>query len=135
MKGISLLEYIPLQLTAFERSVQLLDLTKSWIPPNFVWLDEQDWFSTSHKKLNNVWYPAPAASQVVVEEWCRQLHKRSKGCMIGIVPRLMTSRLKKQWKKAAKLVLKLSIGSTAWVSNQHKPLLIFISLPLCRNSL
>ena len=68
----------------------------------------------------------------MVEEWCRQLHKRPEGCMIGIVPRLMTSRWKKQWKKAADLVLELSIGSTAWVSNQHEPLLLFISLPLRR---
>ena len=52
--------------------------------------------------------------------------------MIEIVPRLMTSRLKKQWKNATDLVFELSIGSTSWVSNQHKPLFLFISLPLRR---
>ena len=52
---------------------------------------------------------------------------------ITVVPRLMTGRWRKSLGKEADLIVKIPAGTPFWEAAMHEPLILCISLPLCRH--
>ena len=82
-----------------------------------------------------MWIPPPAAADVVVEHLGEARHKRPNCMHITIVRRLITSRWRRGLLKASDLKIVIPVGCVAWSKDQHEPLLMFISFPLCRQPL
>ena len=132
MLGQDMLDFVPLHLSAVDRSPKLVDWCKSWWDEERGPLHHQtpeDWFA-NHTEGNFLWTPAPAAAEAVVEQLGKAQHKRPHACHIVIVPRLLTGRWRKDLMKRADLVLTVPCGVSVWDANQHEPLLMFICLPL-----
>ena len=109
-----LASFIPLHLTAFERSPDL----ESWIrevthdlKPQV--LTPEGWFTDGHTFRNSIWVPPPAAADVVVEQLSLAKHKRSRVCHVVVVPRLFTSYWRKHLTRATDFYFKLSC-SPVW---------------------
>jgi hypothetical protein len=70
MQGRAMIEYIPLHLSAFERSPRLKDwFSSSFGEMDHTFLQPQGWFDTGHRQDGNfIWAPPPAAADVVVEQ-------------------------------------------------------------------
>ena len=136
MSGRPILEYIPLHLSAPEREPGLVAWVRSWWDPEYgplTILRPEGWFEEGQQDGNFVWVPPPAAADVVVEQLGEARHKRPHCLHITIVPRLMTSRWRKGLLKESDLEIVVPIGCGAWSKDQHEPLLMFISFPLCRH--
>jgi hypothetical protein len=69
---------VPLHLSARERIPGL----EEWIVGlwntgrNLEVLDLRDWFTTAHIPGDFGWFPAPAAADAAVDQFCGALHKR-----------------------------------------------------------
>jgi hypothetical protein len=136
MAGEPMLQYVPLHLTALERSSNLEDWVRSW------WDDERGeltklgpsgWFDEGQREGNFLWCPPPAAAEVVVEQLGEARHKRPQCTHIVIVPRLMTGSWRKGMMKESDIELTIPVGTEVWGKNQHEPLLMYICFPLCRH--
>ncbi len=79
--------------------------------------------------------PPPAIADVALERLCKERLKRPKtGSHIFVVPRLMTSRWRKQLNKAATFSFEIPVGCSLWGAAQHEPLIIAVFLPLSKHS-
>ena len=136
--GRTMLDFVPLHLAAFERSSSLLPWIKWWYPSreNLQVLSPVDWFEkTMNERLQHcLWNPAPAAGEAAVEQLCLTRLKRLDTTHLIIMPRLLTSRWRKQLSKTADVVLTLPLGASYWEITQHEPLLLAICLPMIRSS-
>jgi hypothetical protein len=70
---------------------------------------------------------------VVVEQLGEARHQRPCCLHVTVAPWLMTSRWRKGLLKESDLEIVVPVGSSVWTKQQHEPLLIFISFPLCRH--
>ena len=86
----------------------------------------------SPSKAHKLWALAPAAAEAAVEQLCYARLKRPESCHIAIIPRLLTSRWRKQLSKTTDLIFTLNCGVEFWNSSQHKPLLFAVTFPLRR---
>ena len=131
--GEDLLSFIPIHLTPFERSPRLL----TWI---FSWWDEgygplhvmepEDWFTLTTEPGNYLWNVPPAAGAEVVELLCGHKHRRPDSMHIFLIPRLCTSRWRKQLLKVSDVDLYILPVHDFWSAEMHEPLLIVISFPI-----
>ena len=136
MAGKPILDYIPLHLTALEREPKLEEWIRSWWDEErgpLTTLRPEGWFEEGQQDGNFLWVPPPAAADVVVEQLGEARHKRPACLHITIVPRLMTSRWRKGLLKESDVEIVIPVGSGVWSKQQHEPLLMFISFPLCRH--
>ena len=128
MRGMAMKAFIPLHLTALERSSSLAEWVESWWPErdgeHLQWhVDPADWFDRCHTKGNHVWAPPPAAADVVAEELGRAIHKRPNFWHLILVPRLFTARWARALGRECTVRLDIPPGSGAfWDSKQHEPL-------------
>lgn len=95
MKGRSMIEYIPLNLSAEERAPGITHwfaelLRVAGQEPKL--LEPEGWFREGHGEGTFLWSPPPAACEVVVEQLGKARHKRPHCMHLVIVPRLMTGR-------------------------------------------
>jgi hypothetical protein len=132
--GRSMSEYVPLHLTALERSPALLTWINAWFPKELTVLEPVDWYD---KVLDEeltccLWTPAPAAADAAVEQLCMANLKRTSTTHIIIIPRLLTSRWRKHLSKTADVVVTLPLNGSYWGVSQHEPLLLAICFPLIR---
>ena len=93
MTGRPMISFVPLHLSAFERS----DKLKNWIDKatyglNFQSLDPKGWFTKVNSIGNFVWAPPPGAGDVVVDLLGKARLKQPKAMHIVVIPRLMTGR-------------------------------------------
>jgi hypothetical protein len=95
MAGQSILDFVPLHLTALDRSDKLEAWIRSW------WDDErgklqtltpEEWFKEGQQEGNFLWEPPPAAADVVGELLGEVKHKRPYCTHLVVDPRLMTGR-------------------------------------------
>jgi hypothetical protein len=95
MAGQSILDFVPLHLTALDRSDKLETWIRSW------WDDErgvletltpEGWFEEGHKEGSFPWAPPPAAADVAGELLGEAKHKRPYCTHLVVVLRLMTGR-------------------------------------------
>ena len=152
MAGKKMIDFIPIQLTALERSADLKTWLCSWLPPSVEFLEAKDWFIRGHdivpggystncdgmkipttKSGTFVWSPPPIIGDVAVEELRKARHKRQQSMHVFIIPRLMQPFWRKQLYKAADLVLSLPPGHLYWPVNMFEPLTIAIIFPFIRH--
>jgi len=113
MKGISILSFVPLHLTAWERASNLKQWLIDWMTPSLKqneslkFLDAQDWFwrgydidggvknndgiwMPTYKSGIFIWSPSPAGGQIAIEQLREAHNKRTKSLHVFILPRLFT---------------------------------------------
>jgi hypothetical protein len=134
----SVLDFVPLHLSALERSENLEEWIRSWWDEQrgeLQTLDPNGWFDEGQGEGCFLWAPAPAAADVVAEQLGEARHKRTHCTHITVVPRLMTGRWRKSLAKESDFSIAIPAGKTAfWPLAMHEPLILFVSLPLCRYS-
>lgn len=133
MRGTPMLEYVPLHLSALERSDSLLDYIKSWLPPHLLVksLSPEEWFDPFVKGNVHVWTPPPAAADLAVELLAEGIHKRPNAFHVFVVPRLMTVRWRKVLGRATDVLFHLPPKlDEIWAPSQHEPLTIAFAFPL-----
>ena len=153
MKGAKMLEFVPLHLTAFDRSERLKHWLVEWISPSLrkgekiEILDESDWFWRGHDissgKINDdgvwipefqpgiyIWKPAPASAQIAIEQLREARNERTSSIHIVLIPRLFTSIWRRQLTKAADLFITLPDIDGVWTkSSHHEPLTLAFIFP------
>ncbi len=136
MSGQSVLDFVPLHLSAFERSATLEAWIRSWWDDErgeLITLTPEGWFDEGQKEGCFLWAPPPAAADVVAEQLGEARHKRTSCTHITVVPRLMTGRWRKSLAKECDFSVEIPAGKTPfWPASMHEPLILFVSLPLCR---
>ena len=151
MGGKPMLSFVPLHLSAVERSPPL----KEWLLdtfgmesiPSWKLLKEGDWFDVAHdivggcrnqdgiwiphtKAGSYIWAPPPAGGQVAVEQLRRARLKSQSSYHIFVIPRLYTSIWRRQLRKAADLVIELPFLPNIWSKDeQHEPLTLAFLFP------
>ena len=133
-----MLSFVPLHLSARERSVTLIDWCKKWIGPGNDFttpmriLEEKNWFEPLVHTATYLWLPPPAIADVAGELMAQAIHKRPTSTHIFICPRLMTARWMRLVLKATDVLWTIPLGSTLWDVTNHEPLVLAIYLPLSR---
>lgn len=135
MAGLGLLDHVPLDQNAIERQPELLNWLRDWMGEDFSEiLMPEDWFRKGHRNGTHVWCPPPAVALAALEELAMSKLKRPYGVThVVLVPRLMFNTWRRRFVKEVDLHFELPVGSI-WSSNQHEPLVVRISFPLCRFS-
>ena len=148
MAGENILSFIPLHLSAIERSSSFLPWLESWTNKNLIVLTPEDWYELGHDirgwthpqdgdlfarptllKGCFVWAPPPAAADVALEQLRIARIKRQDSTHVFVVPRLLTPKWLKQLWKACDIVLSVPAGTLGWETNMFEPVLIGICFP------
>jgi hypothetical protein len=144
--GEDMMSFIPLNLTAFQRSETLKDWIQSWLGNQADFLSPDDWFERGHDILggsndairfwrpkicpgNFVWSHPPAAAAVALEELRRARIKRQDSLHIVIIPRLLKPEWFRQLYKTCDLVFDVPPGVDCWPTNMFEPIVIGIDFP------
>jgi hypothetical protein len=130
MQRVSMEKFVPLHLSALERSEKLrpwLTAATKGLEPIF--LEPKDWFTTGQGFGTFIWHPAPAAADVVVEQLGKARHKRPSSLHIVVVPRLMTGRWRRRMTRECDCYFRIPAGVSLWDKTQYEPVLIFVCLP------
>lgn len=150
MAGEDILSFIPLHLSAIERSSALLPWLRSWTGSDLEVLTPTDWFQKGHdirgwKKAEGEpfqrpvikagvygWFPPPAAADVALEQLRIARTKRQDSTHLFVCPRLFCPMWLKQMNKACDLVFKIPVGAIGWPVEMFEPLLIGVCFPFLR---
>ena len=76
--------------------------------------------------------PPPGAVDAAVEELGKAIHKSPYTIHMMIVPRLLTSKWRKQLGKTTDLMFEIEAGSIIWGTDQHEPLICCLYFPLSK---
>jgi hypothetical protein len=133
--GLSLGGMMPLHLSARDRSPGLEEWILGWWDTGreLEVLEPRDWFTTAHNPEDLGWFPALAAADAAIDQFCEALHKRPHCYQVFVVPLLITNRWRKTLLKAVGVYFILKPVCEIWDNSQHEPLGIFIYLPLIRH--
>ena len=153
MKGTSVLDYVPFNRSALERSPELKLWLDSWTNGQLEVLTPEGWFTRGHdldeasceisvegiwlpaySAGKYLWAPAPAAAAAAVEELRKARHKRVESTHVFVVPRLMAPLWRKHLYKAADIVLSIPPGHKCWPENMLEPLTIAFCFPYLSHS-
>jgi hypothetical protein len=150
MAGEDMLSFIPLHLSAIERSSTLLGWIRSWTGSNLEVLSPADWFQKGHdirgwKKAEGEpfqrpvikaggygWFPPPAAADVALEQLRIARIKRQDSTHVFVCPRLFCPMWRKQMSKACDLIFRIPVGAIGWPVDMFEPLLIGVCFPFLR---
>jgi hypothetical protein len=126
---------VHLHLSARERSPGLEEWILVWwnTGRNLEVLEPRDWFTTAHNQGDFGWFPAPAATDTAIGQFCEALHKRPHCYHVLAIPFLMTNRWRKTLLKAVDVYFVLKPVCEIWDNSQHEPPGTFISHPLSRH--
>ena len=114
MQGIPMLHYLPMHMLAIERSDGLLPWIRTWWlnEEKLIHLSPEGWYSQVFEQGNYLWTPPPAASDAALEQICRNFHLHHCNFHIVCIPRLMTSRWRKQLLKVCDLYVEIPFDDT-----------------------
>ena len=132
-RGISVLKFIPIHLTAAERSPRVLDWIKGWWDESLGPLhhmSNEDWFDRIMEPGNFLWMVPLGAGEAAVEQLCAHTHGRPESQHLFVIPRLCTCHWRKQLLKACDVVLTIQPKFEFWPTNMHEPLLVGVYFPL-----
>ena len=138
MAGKSMFDYIPLHLAPQERQMNLVPWFQQWWPQLAcgklqVHTHPEDWFTACHNAGAHLWLVPPAAGDVVAEELGRAIHKRPGNYHLVVIPRLMKNRWYRKLHRESTFVFEIPVEEDGiWDKSNHEPLILFVSLPLCR---
>jgi hypothetical protein len=133
MTGESMLNYIPLHLSAVERSPLVVDWVRSWWEERLgqlLHLGVDEWFTKGQEEGNFLWTPPPAAANVVAEQVGEARHKHPLTCHIVVVPRLMTGSWRRLMTRQTDFNTTIPTGVSFWPLGEFEPLTMFVYLPL-----
>jgi hypothetical protein len=152
MAGKRMIDFVPIHLTAFERSATLEPWLKTFIGESAEILEPRDWFRRGHDLVESsweinsdgmklpivrqgtyIWAPQPCAAETAVEQLRMARHKRQMSKHLFIVPRLMSPTWRKHLHKAADLILTLKPGHKAWPCCMLEPLTLAFVFPFIRH--
>ena len=151
MAGQPMESFIPIHLSAIDRSPEVKDWIESWIPSKVISLSPQDWFDVGHDidgwdmswdgfmrpRLREgrvyLWTPPPFVADVAIAELRKARIKRQKSSHLFVVPKLCAPLWMKQVFKAADFVFEVPAGRGFWKNGMHEPLLIAIIFPFLRH--
>jgi hypothetical protein len=148
MKGEDFLSFVPLHLSALERSPELEGWFRGMFPHGELeTLAPEDWFQKGHdvrswfKNKRGFWYPElkagvflwhppPAAAHAAVEELRKARLKRQDSTHVFVVPRLMAPYWRRQLHKVADIVFEIPCNALPeWAASHHEPLVVGIIFP------
>ena len=150
MAGDPMSSFIPIHLSAFERSPTLVDWIKGWSTTDILILEPRDWFDVGHDmdgwktgwdnfdrpnlKEGRVylWSPPPFVADIAIAELRKARIKRQTSTHVFVVPRLCSPLWMKQVFKAADFVFEVPAGNPFWKIDMHEPVLIAIVFPFLR---
>jgi hypothetical protein len=149
-----LLSFVPLHLSALDRSSGILSWLRAWIPSNLTLktLTPFEWYFTGHGVVNGsgnsdgvwlpgtlprsqttvfIWAPAPAAADAAIEQLAYSRHKRPWLWHVFLCPRLMTNLWRKRLLKIADVTFSLPVGvrEKVWSANMFEPLTVGLLFP------
>jgi hypothetical protein len=155
MRHTNMLDFVPLHLTATDRSPQLVSWVESWAPPRkpVLLLTPKQWFTLGHGHMGagiqvegvwapddsaatnyiRLWAPPPAAADVAIEQLSFSRHKRPDLLHVFMCPRLMTHRWRKHLYKLSDILFNVPAGSHSsaplWPVCMCEPLVVGLILP------
>jgi hypothetical protein len=143
--------FIPIHLTALDRSRKLEPWIRSWSGVDAIMLTAEGWFQDGHDISGwalgegelfeqpvlkegriYVWTPPPFAADVAMNELRKARIKRQSSSLIFVCPRLCCSLWLKQLYRACDIVFQVLPNSEIWPPEMHEPLLIGIAFPFLR---
>jgi len=131
LQGDKMTDYIPLHLSAFDRSTNRRKRFKAVLKglnPKF--LEPYQWFDEYHGYGNYIWSPPPAATEAAIDLLNKARHKRPELLHLIVVPRLMTGRWRRALTRTCDTYVQLD-WEDAWpLKIQYEPVLCFICMPL-----
>jgi hypothetical protein len=134
MRGMPMLEFVPLHLSVLDRRKdQVLsfinDITGG---ENIAILEPFQWLLDPHDRDGTfLWTPPPVIADVAVFQLAEAAHIRPWNTHIAVIPGLMTALWRKMLTKASDLVLTLPFDETLWPrETEFEKLTIAISFPL-----
>jgi hypothetical protein len=144
--GEDMLKFIPLHLSALQRSETLQDWIRSWLGNRAEFLEPCDWYERGHDFSGGsidakgfwrpnispgtfVWTPPPAAAMVALEELRKARIKRQDSLHVVVIPRLLKPEWFRQLYKTCDLVFDIPPGADCWPSNLFEPVVIGIAFP------
>ena len=150
MTGKNMLDFVPIHLTALERSPALLHWIRQWtMLPSLIPLEPKDWiwkgqglstefwhncdgmkFPVVGSDTTLLWSPPPIIADVALEYLRTSLHRRPQLCHIFVCPKLVTHKWRKNLLKSCDLSFYIDTGPNFWSGDMHESLLIGIYLPL-----
>lgn len=152
MAGEAMTAFIPIHLTATERSPGLLKWIRSWSGDHSILLDGDGWFQEGHDiegwsrgSVDNfdrprlsegrtyVWSPPPYVADTAIAELRKARIKRQTSAHIFVCPRLCCSLWMKQLFRASDFVFQVLPNSEYWSKEMHEPLLIGVLFPFLRS--
>jgi len=130
--GGDMLTYIPLHLTAVERSPAVKTWVESWLPGSTtaLWMTPFQWYCGRGYPGSCVWAPPPGAADAALEQLAASIHKRPLGSHIVLLPRLWTSRWRRLLGKICDVVFTVPLGTLFWPDTHYEPLIVGIYFPL-----
>ena len=152
MRGEEMTSFIPLHLSALERSELLKVWITSWFSFNdrpLEFLEPIDWYERGHDIKGStrncdgqwlpeyvagcyIWSPPPAAASIVLEELRKARQKRQDSAHLFICPRLMYPYWQRHIFRAADLIIEIPAGQSYWSSEMHEPLILALFFPYVR---
>ena len=147
MKGEDFQSFIPLCLSALDRSPELEGWFKSIFGrKELEVLAPRDWFGKGHdvrswyknrghwypelRSGTYLWQPPPAAARFAVEEIRKARLKRQDSTHVFVCPRLMTPYWRRHLHKVADIVFELPCAAIPeWNESHHEPLVVGIVFP------
>jgi hypothetical protein len=145
-QGETMLSFIPLHVSALDRTPDLKTWVQYWAGPKVEFLSPNQWYTRGHdhdggcsdsrgfwwpllRSGTFVWTPPPGAADVALEELRKAVIKRQKSTHIFLCPRLLTCEWRRQLHKAADLVIFIPPGTDGWPENMYEPLTVGFIFP------
>jgi hypothetical protein len=151
MQHRDMLRFVPLHLSAVDRSSLVPIWVGTWIPAgtSLRILTPAEWFTAGQGYTHGIknadgvwipdaadsasdvrlWVPPPAAAEVAIEQLSFSRHKRTDLLHVFICPRLMTSRWRKRLYKLSDLLFNIPADCHPWPADMHEPLVDGLILP------
>jgi hypothetical protein len=147
--GENMLDFIPLDVSALDRTELLRPWLESWMGDGLEFLSPSGWFTRGHDHKGGtydargfwrhtfvpgtfIWSPPPAAADAALEELRKARIKRQESTHFFLCPRLLTTNWLKQLYKVADLVFHVLPGTPGWPKDMFEPLTIGIVFPFLR---
>ena len=133
MAGKDFLEYIPLNLNAFERQANIKRVVeKDWLGKDWKATEPEDWFYKVFQEPEGkwIWAPPPVVAKVALEQLCEVKLMYPRSSHVFVCPALMTGEWRKQLGKLGDSMFTFAAGSTIWPLDMFEPLTVCFIAPL-----